>query len=290
MSFESLNDIKYVPLPRFSTGIDEMDWLFFGEYADWGFPNSKLTLFYGPSGCGKSRALIEMCRNVSRTGRTVLYIQGESSLSDLRSWVGEDGERIPDTFKVSEETSLEQQIIDIRNSGAHLVINDSINKIDEYCNSATQVNRIIDGYKDLVKETKSHVIFVCQQNKDGSPKGPSDLSHMVDIVLHADFMYNGRVKIKNHFRIEVGWKHRCGRTGEEYFSVWRHTDKKAECVSNNRMYDFRWCDHNGLDLLTMEVPIGCLPNKLFDVHSCTFMFEVDPKYYNEMRKRNLKVV
>ena len=128
--FKALNDIKYVPTVRCSTGISELDWIYGGEDNNWGMPQGKISLWSGPSGCGKSRSLITLSKKMSFAGHNVIYFQNEVNLIDFRSWAG--NEELAPTLYASDTTSLAGQISEITMSKAKVAIIDSIGLINEF--------------------------------------------------------------------------------------------------------------------------------------------------------------
>ena len=170
--FKVLQNVPYVEIPRYTTGISELDWIYGGGAANWGLPQGKISLWSGPSGTGKSRSLIRVARNMSAMGHRVIYFQNEVTLSDFRAWTGTDV--LPPTFYGSEATSLDEQISDIIRSKATLVIVDSVNQINEFGNGhKAAIKLIYDRYRILTKKTGVHVIFICQLDKKNMIKGGS---------------------------------------------------------------------------------------------------------------------
>ena len=72
---------------RLVTGIGELDRVLGG-----GIVQGSLTLVGGDPGIGKSTLLLQVCRNLSRQGRTVLYISGEESLVQIKMRADRIGE------------------------------------------------------------------------------------------------------------------------------------------------------------------------------------------------------
>ena len=251
--FTALKNVTYTKTPRLSTGISELDWIYGGEDSSWGLPLGKISLWSGPSGTGKSRSLIHMCKKMSSNGLKIMYFQNEVPLSDMRSWTG-PGYLSP-TFYGSESTKLEDQISDIVQSKANLVIVDSISQIKEFkTGHETAVKHIYSRYRDLCKKTGIHVIFICQLDKSYRIKGSTEILYLADISVDLDFHIVNKLIVKNEFCIGIngrnGGKHRYGEMGEDITTVWEHTPDGARCISKNRLYTDKWCNSHNLDTMT----------------------------------------
>lgn len=240
MNYKSIEDVEACDIGRISTGQDELDWMYgvstINGQKVWGMPVGKLSTWAGEGGVGKSRLSISLCRKKVQEGSKILYIQSEVDLPTLAQWVGtSDTNDDLRNFYCSEATSLKEQTDIIKQLKPELAVVDSVNKIKEFGNgSASNIEKIIDAYREATNETGCHVIFLCQLVKDGSAKGSTALTHDPDCVF---FLTNDS---KGGFKVSIPKKHRYGRTGKEYRGHWRHTEEGVECVSKNRFADDRW--------------------------------------------------
>ena len=222
---------------RFSTGINELDWLY-GESKingrrKWGIPEVTISTWVGEDGVGKSRLAIAVAKNKVRDGSKVLYFQNEVDLPTLAGWINDKSLK---DFYCSEENILSRQLSIIRKCRPSLVFVDSINLIQEFgSGSAKNIKLIIDGYREVIKEVRSHIIFLCQLNKAGSAVGSTALGHLPDI----NFQLKNTEK-DGVFTVGIGRKHRYGRKGSSYISTWEHIETGVKCISNNRLKDNRW--------------------------------------------------
>lgn len=283
MAVQILDNVRYVQIPRISTGVEELDWIYGGKGIHWGFPTGKISLWKGPSGTGKSRSLITIANKMSSVGHRVLYFQNEVTLSDFRAWVG--NKKLPPTLYGSEATSLDEQIDDILKCRATLAIIDSVNQIDEFGNGhKAAINLIYKRYRAVTKKTGLHVIFICQLDKQNQIKGGSELKFLSDTVIGLGFHYVNKIALAEHFTIAIGDKHRYGKTGSNLSTLWKHTDDGAICLSDNRLSDKDWCDGHGLKVLR-SAPLGYLPKRHWDPVSRTVFFEADPMFF---KKNSLK--
>lgn len=254
MTVRNLIDIPYKAIPRIPSGIEEFDWLYGGENGNWGIPEGKISLIAGEKGCGKSKAVSTIVKKMTRFGYVVLYIQNEIDLNSFRGWVSnKENSGLSFNFKASESNNLEAQISDIISCSPHLVIIDSINETEEFGNGCqSYVKEIVNRLRIVCRNIGCHIILISQVNNDGEIKASSALPHLVDIVLYAKNIYHNKVKIDNHFIIRIGEKNRYGRTASSIFSIWKHTEDGAICISDNRLCDEVWCEHHGI--FTKEAP------------------------------------
>lgn len=284
--FKSLNNVPHTNIPRFSTGISDLDWIYGGESKNWGLPKGKISLWSGPSGTGKSRSLITVARSMSSMGYNIIYFQNEVTLSDFRSWVGSSD--IPSSFYGSESTSLADQLSDIKKSEANLAIIDSVNQIDEFGNGNKKaIQYIYDSYRAITKATGVHIIFICQLDKRNMIKGGSELLFLADISMDLGFHIIDKKTINGYFTVSVGNKHRYGKMGDEMTTLWRHRDNGAICVSLNRLYDKKWCIFHGKNLIPPR-PVGCIGGPINDPVSGAIFYALDPKYYAKKRMKSIQ--
>jgi DNA repair protein RadA/Sms len=229
---------------RIATGIPELDWIYGWSLYDngyhWGLPKGKISLWAGEGGVGKSRASITVGTFLANAQYKVLYFQNEVDLPTFSGWVRE-GIIFYNLFLMSEDIGLQDQLDTIRRDKPQIVVVDSINRITEFGSGAKKnIELIINEYRKVCKELNVHVIFLCQLNQDGSIKGSTTLKHLVDIELN--IVHAGAA---SHFVIKTG-KHRYGRTGEMFRTLWEHTDLGVRSVSEHRLEDEVWCTLNGV--------------------------------------------
>lgn len=229
---------------RAVTGFPELDWLFGVSHIDgkyeWGLPEGGISLFSGEGGVGKSRLAIEMAKKQTAGGLRVLYTQIEM---DLRSF----GQKIKDSKNsnilfCSNAETLDEQIRDIKEVKPHLVLIDSVNEIEDFrSGTAKDIRAIIRRFRqEITLVMPLHLIFLAQLNKDGSTKGSTTLPHLVDTVFSLKRL-GGPC-----FIVQIGDKHRFGRTGKTFWTEWVHTDTGVECLSSHRKEDERWCSNHGI--------------------------------------------
>ena len=269
MSYISISQVKAETVKRVSTGHDELDWLY-GLSKDlnlyqWGIPVKTISTWCGEGGVGKSRLSINLAKYKVQSGKKVLYLQNEVDLATLASWVGDTTDM--QGFFCSDETALSDQVSIIKKLRPDFVFVDSINLINEFgSGTAKSIKTIIDGFRDAIEGSETHVIILCQLNKEGSATGSTALSHLPDINLSLT-----NTKEDGVFAVSIGKKHRYGRKGSTYTSLWRHIETGVECISKNRLVDDRWFvpDSYEMEFADTESEVGDIPGPIpiFDIES-----------------------
>lgn len=246
-NYISLSEIESKPIPRASTGLLELDWLYgYSKYQDntvWGLPKGKISLWNGESGVGKSRLAIEVAKEFCKRkdSHKVLFILTEADLKDFAGWIKKDSSNYKNFF-CSGESGIEEIIKIIYELQPHLVFIDSINEIDEFESGNKKEARLIingedemGGLRKVCNDVGCHIVLLGQLNQNGTIKGGTSLPHLVDIVF--DLIKDST---QNKFIVSVGIKHRYGRKGKEFLSTWFHTETGVECYSANRVLDKEW--------------------------------------------------
>ena len=192
---------------RLSTGIGELDRVLGG-----GIVQGSLTLVGGDPGIGKSTLLLQVCRNLSGQGHSVLYISGEESLVQIKMRADRIGE-FSEKMLLLCETNLADIAEIIRSDPPEAVVIDSIQTMyNENVSAApgavSQVRESTAVLLQLAKGLGVSVLIVGHVTKEGTVAGPRVLEHMVDAVLY--FEGDGHAS----YRILRGVKNRFGSTNE----------------------------------------------------------------------------
>ncbi len=245
---DSVVNIKTEIIKRIPTGINDVDWLY--GYTDekggaWGLPVKKISLWAGVSGIGKSRSTIKLARSIVKKHYKILYIQNEDDINTFAGIVKKSaGKENINNFYISGANTLQTQIEDIRKIKPKVVFVDSINQMEDYGNGTkTNIENIINEYKKVCEELRIHVIFITQLNQNGTIKGSSVLRHLVDQVFSLKpSTIEGQFILHTIFKVgkEEIVKNRCGRAGENFYTIWKHEHKEAICCSNKRLTDHLW--------------------------------------------------
>ena len=202
-----LSEVTVREEDRIATGIGELDRVLGG-----GIVQGSLTLVGGDPGIGKSTLLLQVCRNLSRQGRSVLYISGEESLAQIKMRADRIGD-FSDKMLLLCETNLEEIAEIIRSTRPETVVIDSIQtmyneNVSSAPGSVSQVRESTSVLLQLAKGLGVSVLIVGHVTKEGTVAGPRVLEHMVDAVLY--FEGDGHAS----YRILRGVKNRFGSTNE----------------------------------------------------------------------------
>ncbi|HEK8831470.1 TPA: DNA repair protein RadA [Clostridioides difficile] len=203
----SINSIESKEEERFTTDINELDRVLGG-----GIVKSSLVLVGGDPGIGKSTLLIQVSSNVANLGKTVLYITGEESESQIKMRAKRLGINSENLYIFAENNlSIIESYLESVNP--ELIILDSIQTVfsPEISSAPGTVSQIKEGTSKFMKISKKMGIstfIVGHVTKEGSLAGPKLLEHMVDTVLY----FEG--ERYNTYRLVRAVKNRFGSTNE----------------------------------------------------------------------------
>jgi len=154
-----------------------------------GFVPGGVILLGGEPGIGKSTLLLQVSASMEGSGRGVIYVSGEESLSQIRSRaerLGMLGGRL--TALASNQVD---DILACMEDGPALIVVDSVqtmisSKVEGLPGSVSQVRAVATALTERAKQTGVTVILVGHVTKDGQIAGPKLLEHMVDTVLYLE--------------------------------------------------------------------------------------------------------
>ena len=202
-----LSEVTVGEEARFSTGMGELDRVLGG-----GIVQGSLTLVGGDPGIGKSTLLLQVCRNLSAQGHSVLYISGEESPAQIKMRADRIG-KFSSRMLLLCETNLGEISDVIRNRKPEVVVIDSIqtmynDNVSAAPGSVSQVRESTAGLLQLAKGFGVSILIVGHVTKEGTVAGPRVLEHMVDAVLYFEGDRHAS------YRILRGVKNRFGSTNE----------------------------------------------------------------------------
>lgn len=200
-----VSEIKALDETRITMPSEELNRVLGG-----GLVAGSMILIGGEPGIGKSTLVLQNILSIR--SRTVLYVSGEESASQLKMRADRLG-RLSDTCYIVTETSLENIFEHISEINPGLLIIDSIQTIasdvlESAAGSVSQVRECAARLLKYAKESGVPVILIGHINKEGSLAGPKVLEHIVDAVLQ----FEGDSKYM--FRILRSIKNRFGSTSE----------------------------------------------------------------------------
>lgn len=192
---------------RVSTNMKELDRVLGG-----GIVRGSLVLVGGDPGIGKSTLLLQVCRNLSGQGLSVLYVSGEESLQQIKIRAERIG-TFTDHLQLLCETNLELIREVIERQKPQIVVIDSVQtmyneSVGSAPGSVSQVREATSVLMQIAKGMDISIFIVGHVTKEGVVAGPRVLEHMVDTVLYFEGDRH------ESYRILRGVKNRFGSTNE----------------------------------------------------------------------------
>lgn len=202
----ALSEVSADDHTRIETGMAELDRVLGG-----GIVPGSLVLVGGDPGIGKSTILLQVCQKLAQE-RSVLYISGEESLSQIKLRANRMGE-FTENLKLLCETNLDIIRNVIENRRPELAVIDSIQtmyseEVSSAPGSVSQVRESTNIFMQLAKGLGITIFIVGHVTKEGTVAGPRVLEHMVDTVLYFEGDRHAS------YRILRGVKNRFGSTNE----------------------------------------------------------------------------
>jgi DNA repair protein RadA/Sms len=171
--------------PRLPVGISELDRALGG-----GIVAGSLVLLGGDPGIGKSTLLLQVAASLGEAGRSVLYIAGEESPSQIKLRAARLGIAGSGLF-VASDTNIESALAAAGDMNPALVVVDSIQTVysetaEQAPGSLAQLRQCTMALMRWAKESAVPVFVVGHVTKDGDIAGPRLLEHIVDVVLYLE--------------------------------------------------------------------------------------------------------
>lgn len=197
---QKVNEISTEQTPRITLPSAELNRVLGG-----GLVPGSMVLVGGEPGIGKSTLVLQNILSIRK--RTVLYVSGEESASQLKMRADRIGRGSDNCFIVT-ETSLDNIFAHIDNLNPGLLVIDSIQTIadDSLESSAGSVSQVRECAARLLAYAKLSnvpVILIGHITKEGAIAGPKVLEHIVDAVLRFEgdshHIYRILRAIKNRF-------------------------------------------------------------------------------------------
>jgi DNA repair protein RadA/Sms len=154
-----------------------------------GFVPGGVLLLGGEPGIGKSTLLLQVSASMERSGRSVIYVSGEESLSQIRGRA-ERLNMLSGGLTAMATNQVEDILVCMEKNPALIVV-DSVqtmvsNRVEGLPGSVSQVRAVATALVERAKQTGTTVILVGHVTKDGQIAGPKLLEHMVDTVLYLE--------------------------------------------------------------------------------------------------------
>jgi len=222
-----LEDVAVATESRTPTGLSELDVVLSG-----GIVEGSLILLGGDPGIGKSTLLLQVCQNLGKQGKSILYVSGEESVQQIKLRA-DRLEVDAGNIYLAAETGMSEIESMIGGLKPDLVIIDSIQTIvnedtDSSPGSVSQVRSCTSALMRIAKGSGVSVFVVGHVTKEGAIAGPRVLEHMVDTVLY----FEG--ERRETYRIIRAVKNRFGSTNE--IGVFEMRTKGLAPISNPSEY------------------------------------------------------
>ncbi len=218
-----LKDIPEDVTVRTTTGVSELDRVLGG-----GIVEGALILIGGDPGVGKSTLLLQVCANLARAGKRVLYISGEESAKQIKLRANRLGIREEQLYVLAENAldAVEEKLNQLQ---PDVAVVDSVQtmyrpEMASAPGSVSQVRECTSLIMRICKETGTAIFLVGHVTKDGAIAGPRMLEHMVDVVLY----FEGDKM--QEYRLLRAVKNRFGSVNE--LGVFQMTEKGMQVVLN----------------------------------------------------------
>lgn len=244
-----LNEINLEDLPRFGSGLKELDRVLGGGIV----PGSAI-LIGGSPGAGKSTLLLQvMCLQAAL--REALYVTGEESLQQVAMRANRLG--LPaDKLMMLAETNIETICNLALKKKPQIMVIDSIQvmHVSDVQSAPGSVSQVRESAAYLTRFAKQHHIamfIVGHVTKDGSLAGPKVLEHCIDCSMMLEGESDGR------FRTLRSHKNRFGAINE--LGVFGMTEKGIREVNNPSAIFLSRSDSQSAGSVVMVVWEGTRP-------------------------------
>ena len=195
---KTLSEVEDTKLLRSPSGIGEVDRVLGG-----GWVAGSVLLLAGEPGIGKSTLLLQLAHHATEAQKTLLYVAGEESLSQVK--MRAERLSVGGTMQLTREIDARVLADHIRLHAPDLVIVDSVQTLlADDSGTPGSLTQVRDGTALLTqaaKDANATLVLIGHVTKQGSIAGPKVIEHMVDATLALESASGFRVlrAIKNRF-------------------------------------------------------------------------------------------
>ena len=205
---QKLSLVRSDETPRLTLSLEECNRVLGG-----GIVPGSLVLIGGDPGIGKSTLLLQVAAALAESGRSIVYVSGEESPTQLKLRADRLGIAGRESLFILPETNMDSILAQLADSNAGMVIVDSIqtvylDSLDSPPGSVGQIRECAMKLMQWAKTSNTPVMLSGHVTKDGAIAGPRVLEHIVDAVLYLEGEPFGR------YRLLRSVKNRFGSTNE----------------------------------------------------------------------------
>lgn len=166
---------------RIKSGSTELDRVLGG-----GFMTDGLVLLVGDPGIGKSTLTIQVCDQMAKLGKKVIYFSGEESMAQIASRA--QRLKLKNPVSLINVNHLESLLATIEAERPEFVVVDSVqvmasDEVASQAGSISQIRYVTEKLMQLAKTQSIPILLIGHVNKEGNLAGPQVLTHLVDTVL-----------------------------------------------------------------------------------------------------------
>jgi DNA repair protein RadA/Sms len=169
-----------------------------------GLVMGSVVLMSGEPGIGKSTLSLQLCQNLARSSKRVLYISAEESSVQLRLRAERLGD-LPDTLFVFNESNMANIITQLDRLKPDVILLDSIQvvyhpEVSAVQGSVSQLRFCAGILIDWVKSNDKAAIIIGHITKEGNIAGPKVLEHLVDVILYLEGQRQWQYRILRSYK------------------------------------------------------------------------------------------
>lgn len=198
MGTERLDELAATDLQRSPTGLAEVDRVVGG-----GWVSGSAVLIAGEPGIGKSTLLLQLAHHASQAGRSVLYVAGEESLTQIKLRAERMG--VGANLEATRTVDAATLAAYVERAAPDLMIVDSIQTLtvgeDGVPGSLTQVRDGTAVLTQAAKRAGTTLVLIGHVTKQGTIAGPKVVEHIVDATFALESAAGYRIMraLKNRF-------------------------------------------------------------------------------------------
>lgn len=166
---------------RIKSGSGELDRVLGG-----GFMTDGLVLLVGDPGIGKSTLTLQVCDQMAKLGKKVIYFSGEESTAQIAGRANRL--KLKNPISLINVNHLESLLAGLEAEKPDFVVVDSVqvmatDEVASQAGSISQIRYVTEQLMQVAKSKSIPILLIGHVNKEGNLAGPQVLTHLVDTVL-----------------------------------------------------------------------------------------------------------